>query len=158
MGDEEARKTVAIQNQMNRIRNLDLPSTEKTTRVLDDIVTSQTLEAVKDDISPQGKKVMDDIMLIIQDLKMILEDKNANDEIQQVIVNSYQAQRLLESESESECKPRVQFYKNNIFRMTKCLAEISRMLIISPEFRQTMKNLVQWLLDVVNSTTGTRIP
>src|SRR5215210_4072218 len=146
MGDEEARKTVAIQNQMNRIRNLDLPSTEKTTRVLDDIVTSQTLEAVKDDISPQGKKVMDDIMLIIQDLKMILEDKNANDEIQQVIVNSYQAQRLLESES----KPRVQFYKNNIFRMTKCLAEISRMLIISPEFRQTMKNLVQWLLDVVN--------
>ena len=158
--NEELQRVEALRNTMHRVSQGDLPSNQETVGVIASIQDSPALMQARSEMTPQGQKLVDDAVRVLEDLKLVINDKNEGDHLQQAIKHSKTAVELsnLKAVGSTQAGVDMHLYKSTFVELINAIVELGKLLVTSSEFRNAMSNLADILRDIVNVNTGLKLP
>ncbi|KAI9003864.1 hypothetical protein DFJ74DRAFT_693907 [Hyaloraphidium curvatum] len=142
--EAEASSSFRIFEAVQALRDGKLPTNEQLLRMIDIVVGSETLERKKMDMSEDGSKFVDDLITFLEATKRVVEEKNADEDIQEflfharlaatspVAAKTAQAGMGAAREAAGPIDPSEAFNKSML---------VARLLITNSEFRNMVTEL-----------------
>lgn len=82
--EAEAASSFRVFEAIQALRDGKLPTNDQLVRIIDRVIDSQTLNRKKSEMSEDGSKFVDDLIAFLEATKRVVEDKNADEDIQEV--------------------------------------------------------------------------
>ena len=124
------------------LKESEIPNNDKLQELLEKLFHSNFMTSIKDDLSPVGFDVYTHVCAIIQLLKVLIAEKNSNQELQQMIHNT----RMLvtdEKQNVSAARESVQKQLSGLdFGMTGDVLAMCRSLLSDQLFKDAISGLV----------------
>jgi hypothetical protein len=139
-----------MNNDTNNVSNdvpNNIPTNEQAIQSIEKVQAAQPLHDARTKMSPLGKRVVDDVMRVLDDLKTEIDDKNEGDLLQQSIVHARNAKRLnTQAGVPSHLHGKASLYGDYMVDLANSLVQLVKVMITSTEVKTSVKDILIWLI------------
>ena len=151
---KEQQRVKQMKQSVENLKNFNLPSTESAVDALEHVKTSRTSGEIRNELSDTGKKILDDVNVVLSTTQKMLTEKNAGDDFQKMMRHSKRATDLTNMEKLKSVKGQGSDVKYNMSFSYSSIVSIVKLLVSSSEFRRAAKELVETLVDILKYNLG----
>lgn len=150
----QQQKIQHIKETVDKLKNLDLPSTVKTNETLEHVKNTTLFENTH--LSNTGNVVAEDIKNVISTTQHLLDSKNKDDHLQKLIFHSNKATNFTNTAtfSKTNLKSEAGDISQNLSLSYSSISDIVKLLISSSVFRNAFVDLGNILLEILKFNLG----
>lgn len=122
-----------------------LPTNHKMVNGIERLQTCETLHRAREEMTETGKKVVDDFIQVLDDVKDEIEEKNDGEIVQEAAQHAMRAQRL-QRDQRHQLSSVTSTYQSHLIDLSTSLSDLIRVLFKSGETKTMIKEMIIWII------------